>query len=68
MNRNTVAKQILKYLKSTRQHITNLDAIKITGKSSASRRMRELQENGLIQSRWNNEHTFKYYFYKEGER
>lgn len=45
--------------------ITNLDAIHLTGKSSAPRTMRRLQENGLIESKWNNsDHDYKYYFLK----
>jgi len=59
---NSAAWQILRYLKTGISEITNLDAVRITGKSSAPRTMRKLQENGLVKSRWNNsDHDFKYY-------
>jgi hypothetical protein len=64
--RKSIATRILEHLKSTREPVTMLDAIKLTGASSAPRRLRELQECGHIKSWWNDVSAkdFKWYCYE----
>jgi hypothetical protein len=62
VKQNSASWKIKQFLTNTGQHISNLDAVKITGKSSAPRTMRKMQEQGIIDSYWNINREFKFYY------